>query len=87
MDKREKIREGILDWVEGQAERNIRDNDPKWIEEFCQYLHDNDVVIKVEGKFPEPSAKVGGYFNAGFYDCKLSVLKAGYTLTEPLVEE
>ena len=78
MNKREEIREGILDWVEGQAERNIRDNDPKWIEEFCQYLHDNGVVMKVEGELP---------WECCVYEDACPLLKAGYTLTEPLVEE
>ena len=86
MNKREEIREGILDWVEGQAERNIRDNDPKWIEEFCQYLHDNGVVMKVEGESVS-CGHIGLSMVHGNTNPECPMRRAGYTLTKPLIEE
>ncbi len=58
-------------------------------DELLQYLHSQGVVRKVEGELPEWELKNTGseLENAIYRIARQDMLKAGYTLTVPLIEE
>ena len=74
--------EEIKDWLE----HNLDISTARFV---LQYLHDNNVVIKVEGELPEWAlVGIGSETEKAIYRvAQQDMLKAGYTPTEPLIRK
>ena len=54
------------------------------VKDIMDYLHKHDVVLKAEGKLPKPKYP-HSEIDAYIWEAQTEMLKAGYTVVEPLV--
>lgn len=83
MNKQEEIRKGMFLWMGAYGIKDV-DMVKAGIELF-RFFNSQGVVIKVEGELPGIMTSKNTIKSAAWY--KGDIIKAGYTLTEPLIGE